>query len=368
MIFQQNTCKICHLPEGTLEVVLDENNICNYCNFYDSQLKQFFERKKDPEALIKRLHLFKNHYTYDAIVGLSGGKDSTYVLYKLVREYNLNVLAVTYDNGFLTDLAKKNIKTTIDKLGCDHKFYVPNIKAMKSLYTTLTRLTAEPCIACMLIGLYFNFKLCLELQIPFFVNGRSPAQMLATLYEGSWDNFHLIIEQNLSPHSFKTSMTIANQYLNNTKTILNNIYSTEELNSIYEHLFPNEELINENFCTEYVSYFLFHDYDEIAIKKFLAEKLDWKKPEKDPLLSHFDCEIHDACEYLYQEKHGISMLTPEIAAMLRMKVLNSSQINDIYTDNTMTEENIHASVQSLCSFCDFSEGDVKNILMKFKSN
>jgi len=67
--------------------------------------------------LARRFEKYRGKHQYDAVVGLSGGKDSTYVLCQIVNKYKLKVAAVTYDNGFLTDFAKESIKNTVNKLG-----------------------------------------------------------------------------------------------------------------------------------------------------------------------------------------------------------------------------------------------------------
>ena len=52
---------------------------------------------------------------YDAIVAFSGGKDSSYTLKLLVEDYGLNCLAVTIDNGFISEGAFKNCRTITAK-------------------------------------------------------------------------------------------------------------------------------------------------------------------------------------------------------------------------------------------------------------
>ena len=52
---------------------------------------------------------------------LSGGKDSTYALCRLV-EMGLSVYAFTLDNGYISEQAKANIRRVVDALGVDHEF------------------------------------------------------------------------------------------------------------------------------------------------------------------------------------------------------------------------------------------------------
>lgn len=44
----------------------------------------------------------KGKQKYDAVIMYTGGKDSGYAAYYLSKKLGLKVLAVTWDNGFLT--------------------------------------------------------------------------------------------------------------------------------------------------------------------------------------------------------------------------------------------------------------------------
>ena len=100
-------CQNCSLPEGEFNVVLNDKGICNYCEYFEQNKQVIFNINNREQILERRLQKLRGKYEYDAVVGLSGGKDSTYVLYQMVKKYNLKVLAATYDNGFLTDFARQ---------------------------------------------------------------------------------------------------------------------------------------------------------------------------------------------------------------------------------------------------------------------
>jgi tRNA(Ile)-lysidine synthase TilS/MesJ len=61
---------------------------------------------------------------YNAILMLSGGKDSCALLYQLVASKH-RVLCVTIDNTFLSDVAKRNIEKITNDLEVDHIYYKP---------------------------------------------------------------------------------------------------------------------------------------------------------------------------------------------------------------------------------------------------
>ena len=55
----------------------------------------------------QRIRQWYDYWDGQVYVSFSGGKDSTYVLYKLVKEYRLKVKAYTLDNGFLSQEARE---------------------------------------------------------------------------------------------------------------------------------------------------------------------------------------------------------------------------------------------------------------------
>ncbi|OAN55070.1 hypothetical protein A6A05_00480 [Magnetospirillum moscoviense] len=71
---------------------------------------------------------------YDAVVAYSGGKDSSWLLYLLVRRWKLRCLAVTIDNGFVVDQALTNIRAVTDALEVDHILVRPAFGFLRQVY------------------------------------------------------------------------------------------------------------------------------------------------------------------------------------------------------------------------------------------
>ena len=96
-------CVNCVLPETFPGIRFNEEGLCNLClNFkgVDSQSTRKAEYRGKFEALIKE---YKGSGTYDVLMCYSGGKDSTQTLTILKEEYGLSILAVSLDNGFLSN-------------------------------------------------------------------------------------------------------------------------------------------------------------------------------------------------------------------------------------------------------------------------
>src|SRR5690606_8609575 len=82
---------------------------------------------------------------HDCLMLLSGGKDSTYALYRLV-EMGFDVLAFTLDNGFISEEAKANIRRVTEALDVEHVF--GRTPAMNPIFVDSLRRYASVCNGC----------------------------------------------------------------------------------------------------------------------------------------------------------------------------------------------------------------------------
>lgn len=99
------------------------NGTCNFCgDFMDhvSTLKsnvQSYDRSL-LAPVVEQIKKEGKGKKYDCIVGVSGGVDSSYVLY-LTKELGLRPLAVHMDNGWNSDLAQSNIENVVNSCNVD---------------------------------------------------------------------------------------------------------------------------------------------------------------------------------------------------------------------------------------------------------
>jgi glutamine---fructose-6-phosphate transaminase (isomerizing) len=108
-------CSKCVLPETYPFIQFDKEGVCNYCNSYQKQ-KFLGEEKLEKFLSIHR----KNNNTPDCLIGLSGGRDSSYGLHLLKKKYKMNPVAFTYDWGLTTDISRLNASILCGKLGVEH--------------------------------------------------------------------------------------------------------------------------------------------------------------------------------------------------------------------------------------------------------
>lgn len=343
-------CSNCGMIEEVFNTKLNKQGICNYCEFWSSKKEFLTDYEKKHILFQERIDVMKGKYEYDALVGLSGGKDSTYVLSKLVCDYGLNVLAITYDNGYLSDWAKSSIKRTVETLDVDHCFYKPSRDIHNYFYRLSIRKLGDPCFACAFAGYFYAIKLCFDKNIPFFIHGRSPYQMYRNLYAESKDLFLPMIMLNHEKHSFEKLKPVYEKVLASMRAYVIKLagYEKNEINQVLNEFFMPGDLLDSSFVPEFLGYFIYHEYNEMKIKKEIAEKVGWIRSENDYMLGHYDCKIHDVAGYLFKELNNVDILIPDLASMIRLGHINIDEAKELQKISQPTQYALSGSIKTLC--------------------
>lgn len=123
-------CVKCGLPETYETIEFDAHGICNVCRQHEFKREQIDwpARKLMLDKLIEE---YRGKYDYDCIIPFSGGKDSTFTLYHLVKEYKIKPLVVQFNHGFMRPTLMENNERTFRKLGVDVISFRPNWHVVK---------------------------------------------------------------------------------------------------------------------------------------------------------------------------------------------------------------------------------------------
>jgi N-acetyl sugar amidotransferase len=117
------------------DISFDADGVSNYYHLYFSQEpKHLFKGAEGKKKLDEMIATLKKEQTgkYDSIIGLSGGVDSTYLVYK-AKEWGLNPLVVHFDYGWNLELAVQNIEQTLKYTGFELYTHVMNWDDFKHL-------------------------------------------------------------------------------------------------------------------------------------------------------------------------------------------------------------------------------------------
>lgn len=129
-------CQRCVMDTSDPEITFDEQGFCNHCNeFLNNTSKRTYrgeESQKELESIVAQIKKRGKNKKYDCVLGISGGIDSCYAAY-ILKNLGIRVLAVHMDNGWNSEIAVKNIKYVISKLGIDYESYVLDWEEFKDL-------------------------------------------------------------------------------------------------------------------------------------------------------------------------------------------------------------------------------------------
>ncbi|MFX0043842.1 MAG: hypothetical protein ACFE8L_13100 [Candidatus Hodarchaeota archaeon] len=201
MIEKQTFCRRCILPDGFLGVELNSDGVCNFCADPNHKninwSRTIIDEKRRANALSNWDFIItdmkKNHkkLKYDCVLGYSGGKDSTALLDHLVNDLGLTPLAVTSDTGFMTTIAKDNMKDTLDLIQVDHILIENAVTTFNKLYkfhflnhfSNDIFLARHICDYCSDLIHSIVVKEAMKYKVPYVLFGYSPDQIFRYFYE-----------------------------------------------------------------------------------------------------------------------------------------------------------------------------------------
>jgi len=128
-------CTRCIMDDTVQGIVFDDKGVCTFCHIHDELEASFpmdVETPKRLKQLVDKIKKDGKNKKYDCVLGVSGGRDSTYTLFSAVK-LGLRPLAVHFDNGWNSDLAVQNIKNVCQKLNVDLYTHVADWEEYKDL-------------------------------------------------------------------------------------------------------------------------------------------------------------------------------------------------------------------------------------------
>lgn len=111
-------CKTC-LFDSSIAKIMDDGE-CEYCKLQEKQRNAAREPWDKVLARIKRKGKGRK---YDCLIGISGGEDSSVLLYNAVKVWGLRVLVLHFNNRTNRPSATNNIKVLIDNLNVNYIEY-----------------------------------------------------------------------------------------------------------------------------------------------------------------------------------------------------------------------------------------------------
>lgn len=117
-------CTRCVMPDTKPDLYIDDEGVCSACRSYESRKEVDWDARYQELLVILDKYRNKNGSNWDCIVPVSGGKDSTYQVIRMLQ-LGLNPLCVTSTTCDLSEIGRKNIEN-LKRLGVDYIEVTPN--------------------------------------------------------------------------------------------------------------------------------------------------------------------------------------------------------------------------------------------------
>lgn len=188
-------CVRCVMDTSDPQIVFDEQGICNHCKEHEDRVAATPIGRGDADArlaaLVREIKS-KASGSYDSIIGLSGGVDSSYIAEKAV-ELGLRPLAVHFDNGWNSELAVQNIQNIVQKLDLDLITFVidwPEFSDIQRSYFRANVIDIEVVTDHAIFAALY--RIAREHGIKYILSGRNAATESIMPMDWTWQKFDLM--------------------------------------------------------------------------------------------------------------------------------------------------------------------------------
>ena len=168
-------CRRCCMPETNEGIIFDEFGVCQACQSAEQKIHINWKEREKQLREIFQDYKNKAGNNYDCIIGISGGKDSTFQLYLLTQIYGMNPLAVTFNHTWYNETGMQNIQNAVEKFNVDHLMFTPAKDLVNRLSKKSLSVIGDVCWHCHAGIASTVVNTAIRYKIPLIVWGESTA-------------------------------------------------------------------------------------------------------------------------------------------------------------------------------------------------
>jgi len=320
----QKRCTKCVLPKSTPGIYFDDNGVCNYCHDYKLKTVQ------GEEALLKILNRYRNKENeYDCMVGVSGGRDSTFLMWKLAHDYKMRLLAVHYDNPFSSKQAKKNLENAVEKLGIDlikwtypdRYFHEKETRKALMIWSRKPSHSMLPIICAVCKGWWPTFfRIARKKNISLIVIGSNPFES-ASFKEASFGAARTYFRMTRLHKSIGKGL---GELAKNPAYMTCSWPAIIKSGLLASHSSPIARLLYKDINV--VRLFDFIKWNEAEVLSTISENLGWEKDPDHNSPWRFDCRLDHIKKFLYKNTIGVSELEDLFSKMIRENMITRDEV------------------------------------------
>ncbi|NNE13065.1 MAG: amino acid adenylation domain-containing protein, partial [Ilumatobacter sp.] len=283
---QVEHCRTCGLPSNYPGSDIDASGDCADCRAYAvhrQDVDRYFRDDTELQAVLDAARSRATDRPYDCLVLVSGGKDSTYMLYQLVRTHGVRPLVFTLDNGFIATAALDNVREACRDLGVD--LHVGSTPHMNAIFADSLDRPATVCHGCYKTIYTLSMGLAREHGIDTIVTGLSRGQLFETRLA---DTF---AAREFDPDRIDEWVMEARKAYHHIDDAVYELLETD--------LFSDDRIFDH---IGFVDYYRFVDVDLDELYRYLHAETVWTRPPDTGRSTN--CLINDVGIYVHNKQRG----------------------------------------------------------------
>lgn len=296
-------CRQCLLTDHYPGVTVTDG-VCSVCRSfaeYRDEVQRYFGTVEDLRAAIDQHS--RRSSGYDVLLLFSGGKDSTYALYRLL-DLGVRVLAFTFDNGYISPAAFANIRRITEHAQVDLE--IGTLPQMDEIFAESLRQDSTVCSGCFRGLTAMSTKLAADRGIGVVVTGLSRGQIYDT-------KLRRLVEAGVrDPAEIDQRLTVHRK-----------VYHARQDRTAQLLALPIAERHIDDIL--FLDYFRYDDATTAEVRQFLIERDNhWSAPADTGMCST-NCRINEVGIYVHSLERGYHNYASPLSWDCRLGVLDRQQ-------------------------------------------
>ena len=236
------------MPETQEGQKFDEMGYCNVCISSEQKMRiDWASRRMSLSKILEKAREENRDKPYDCLIPISGGKDSTFQLHVLVKEYGMRPLAVTFSHNWFNSTGMYNLFNALEKFDVDHVMFTPKRSQVNKLAKKSLSEIGDACWHCHAGVGAFPLKTAIEYGIKLVIWGESVSESSSRgTYEDPIIKFDQDYFEKVSAKASVSKMTdeqLTISQLSIYQSPDSKSYSEAEINGIHlgDYIFWDEE-------------------------------------------------------------------------------------------------------------------------------
>ena len=331
-------CSKCILTDAYPGLSFEDDGTCSMC----SSNNVFVPSGEEHLIHILNSAKEKKRGEYDALVPLSGGKDSMYILHLAVNVYNLKVMTMTYDNGFVSRIAIENMERAVAKMNVKHVVCKTDETVLRKIYKNMLLRSGDICGACGIAIKASMFKVARDYKIPVILLGTSPLEE---------DSFLPDTTQDIC--RFKYIMREAGEI------------TTKEMNDflIYPDLNYFKLSIGKRtgrYAKEVRPLFYIKNPSDKEMGEIIKREFDWQEDTTHEYSKHFDCIVEPFTNYVRHQIYGYERRICQYSTMIRRGEITREKALEMYNSDRINEK--PANYSEMLDIIGINDAEMESVL------